>query len=155
MKRSLLALGALVIAASLSACDAKPDGGEKPGPVKSYKEYVDPAVNFKVSYPDGWVTSITAGSRAIFYSSNEIADGFATFEPKGNHGAKIEVMAKAGDPSMVETMIGELKEVFTDPNAVKAPEQTTVNGLPATKVSYSAGLGESGTFTAERYFIVT
>ncbi|MBC8144602.1 MAG: hypothetical protein H7X80_03390 [bacterium] len=121
----------------------------------SYKEYVDPAVNFKVSYPDGWVSSITAGSRAIFYSSNEIADGFATFEPKGNHGAKIEVMAKAGDAALVETMITELKEVFTDPNAVKAPEQTTVNGLPATKVTYTAPLGESGSITAERYFIVT
>jgi hypothetical protein len=152
MKRSLLALGAVVVALGLGACDAKVD--TKPAAVSTYTPYTDPVLKFAVSYPEGWVSSATAGSRAIFYSSNEIAEGFSTFEPKGHRGAKIEVNATPGDAALVSQKIDELKEVFTEPNAVSAPEQTTVNGMPATKVTYKTNVEEGADITAERYFIV-
>jgi hypothetical protein len=152
MKRSLLALGAIVVAAGLASCDAKNES--KPAVVSSYKTHTDDIARFSVSYPDGWMISTTPGSRALFYSDANVAEAFSTFEPAGRRGAKIEVNAKQGDASLVPTMIAELREVFTEPGAVKEPEQTTVNGLPATKVSYGALLEEDGQFTAERYFIV-
>lgn len=152
MKRTLVALGAVVIAAALGACDNK-SAGDKPAPVASYKEYTDPTYGFTLSHPENWVATLTTG-RAIYYSTELIADGFATFEPKGQRGAKIEVHAQPGDQALVDQMLADLKGVFTDPSAVKAPEQTTVNGLPATKISYGTPLADEGTLTAERYVII-
>src|SRR5687768_11312846 len=111
MKRFLVAVAALIATAVIVGCGEKTEG-EKPAPVRSYKEYTDPSTQFKVSYPDGWVTSIS-GSRAVFYSTTEVADAFSTLEPKGQRGGKIEVMAEAGDASVVDARIAELKEVFT------------------------------------------
>lgn len=152
MKRSLLALGAVVVAAGLASCDAKNES--KPAAVSSYKSYTDDIAHFSVSYPDGWMMSTTPGTRAIFYSSGDIADAFSTLEPAGRRGAKIEVSARQGDATLVEQMIAEIREVFTEPGAVKDPQQTTVNGMPATLVKYGGLLEEDGQFTAERYYIV-
>lgn len=152
MKRTLLALGTIVLAVGIGACNAE-NKDTKPVTVSSYKEYTDRDMQFTVSYPDGWVMSI-AGSRAVFYSRPEIAEGFSTFEPKGQTGGKIEVHAQPGDAALVEQNINDIRGLFTDASAVKAPTQTTVNGLPATMISYSANLG-GDVITAERYYIVT
>jgi hypothetical protein len=151
MKRSLPALAAVALAFALASCESKVD--VKPAAVTSYKPYVDPDYRFSVSYPEGWVSSIASG-RAVFYSATEVADAFSSFEPKGQRGGKIEVKAERGDAARVDQMIAEIREVFTKPDAVKGPEQTTVNGMPATKVTYQAELEEGGAFKAERYFIV-
>ena len=152
MKRSLVALGAVVVAAAIGACDNK-SAGDKPAPVASYTEYTDPTYGFKISHPENWVATLTTG-RAMYYSTELVADGFSTFEPKGQRGAKIEVHAQPGDQALADRMLADLRGVFTDPDAVKGPEQTTINGMPATKISYGATLADEGTLTAERYVVV-
>jgi hypothetical protein len=153
MKRTLPALGAIVLAVGLAACDAKVD--VKPNAVSKYSTYTDPSTNFSVSYPDGWVSTTTTGKRAAFFSTSGVADAFSSFEPKGERGGKIEVVTQPGDAAFIDQNIAELKSFYTDADAVSAPQQTTVNGMPATLVTHGTELeADGGTFKAERYYVV-
>lgn len=152
MKRSLsMLLPALTIAALVVGCGGKEDN--KPVTVASYKDYSDPVLAFGVKYPSDWAQGVQAGSQAAFYSSKEVADGFAKFTPQGQHGAKIEIGATKGGEDAMKKAIADFQGNFTEPNVFKAPEQTTLGGLPATKLSYSFDL-EDTKFTAERYYVV-
>jgi hypothetical protein len=150
MKRSLLTLLSLVWLATLAVgCG----GNKSSGPVKvnGYKEYADAVVKFAVRYPDNWTNSVNPGHKAVFYSSGRMFDAFikGIAEP----GAKIEVAAMPGDAAAVQASIDSLKANFTDPNVVKAPEKSTLNGMEATKVSYGYDF-EDTKLTAERYYVV-
>jgi hypothetical protein len=149
MKQTFLMLVAIASVVAVG-CSTKEES--KPVTVTSYKDYKDGKYNFMVRYPDGWTVAAQPGSRALFYSSQEIVDGFSNMEPKGNRGARIDVMAMDGGDAERDKSIEDLKGLFNDPNVVKAPESTTLNGMPATKVSYTFDL-DNTKFTADRYYV--
>jgi hypothetical protein len=153
MKRSLLTLlPAVAIAALVIGCGGKEDN--TPVTVSSYNEYSDAVLKFGVKYPADWAQAIQAGSQAVFYSSREVADGFTKYAPAGQRGGKVEIGAMKGGADAMSKAIDEFKGQFTDQNIFKAPEQTTLGGLPATKLSYSFDV-EDTKFTAERYYVVS
>lgn len=152
MKRSLTILApAVALAAILASCGGNQKTDE-PVTVSSYAEHRDARYKFAVKYPENWATAAGSGI-AAFYSSQIIADGFATFDPKGNRGGKIELGTAEGGPEKVTSMVEELRAVLTDTNNMGAAEQLTLNGLPATKVRYAFNFGDGTPFTAERYFV--
>ncbi len=152
MKRSLsTSLPVLALAALMIGCGGKEEN--KPVTVSEYKEYSDPVLKFGVSYPADWAQGIQPGSRAVFYSSKEVADGFSTFQPNNQRGAKIDVGGMKGGTEAMNADIANLKGMFTDQSVLKAPEQTTLAGMPATKISYSFDV-EDTKFTAERYYVI-
>jgi hypothetical protein len=58
-----------------------------------------------------------------------------------------------GGQNALTKSISDLREPFTDPKVFKDPEQVTLNGMPATKISYTFEV-EDTRFTAERYYVV-
>jgi hypothetical protein len=154
MKRILLiSIPALALGLIAIGCGGK--GSSQAVNVTSYKQYTDETRNgMAVRYPDGWTVAASPGSKAIFYSSPRMYDAFVAYKPQGELGAKIEIAAMQGDQTGVQASIDSLKAQFTSADVVKAPEQTTINGMPATKVSYGFDLPEDETkFAAERYYI--
>lgn len=152
MKRSLLALiPVCALSALLGGCGEK----EQSGPVtaKNFTTYTDEFLKFSVRYPSDWKPGISAGSQAVFYSNAAAADGFIRYEPNKQRGAKIDVGAMKGGQEQMNEAINQLKDPFTDPAVFKAPEQVTLNGMPATKISYSFDV-EDTKFSAERYYVV-
>lgn len=152
MKRSLLALiPVLAFSALLGSCGEK----EKSGPVaaKNFAQYDDEFLKFSVRYPSDWKPGISPGTQAVFYSNSAAADGFIRYDPKGQKGAKIDVGAMKGGQEQMNESIKQLKDPFTDPSVFKEAEQTTLNGMPATKISYSFDVDDTK-FTAERYYVV-
>lgn len=153
MKRSLLALiPALSIAVGIAGCGDK-QKAEGPVTVNSYAEYTDEPLKFSVRYPSDWAKGIQSGSQAVFYSSQAISDGFTQFTPNGQQGAKVHVFAMVGGEAEMQTSINDLKGQFIDASVVKAPEQTTLAGNPATKIRYEFDVDDTR-FTAERYYVV-
>jgi len=152
MKRSLLALiPVLTLAVAVAACGGKKESG--PVAAKSFAQYTDEFLKFGVRYPSDWKAGVSAGSQAVFYSNAAAADGFIRYEPNKQRGAKIDVHAVKGGQEDLNKSIAELKDPFTDPKVFKEPEQVTLNGLPATKISYSFEV-EDTKFTAERYYVM-
>jgi hypothetical protein len=146
----------LVPALALAAIVASCGGNKKADPVtvSKYVEHRDTKYKFALRYPENWATSAESG-RAAFYSSQIIANAFAEFKPEGNQGAKVEIGSAEGGPEKITSMVAELRDVLTDPNNMKAPENVQLNGLPATKVSYGFGLDDGSTFTAERWYVAS
>jgi hypothetical protein len=152
MKQSLLkAFPVLAIAVIMAGCGGKEDS--TPVTVSSYTEYSDPVLKFSVRYPEGWKQTNSQGKQVVIVSGSRVFDAFATFEPQGELGAKIEVGAQAGDDAAVDKSIQELRSTFTDASILKGPEAGTVNGMPAKKVSYSFDVSDVK-FTVERYYVV-
>ena len=152
MKRSLMALiPVLAVSVMAAGCGGKKESG--PVVAKNFSEYTDQFLKFSVRYPSEWKSGVSAGSQAVFYSSPEVADGFMRYEPNKQRGAKIDVHAIKGGQEELNKSITELKEPFTDPKVFKEPEQVTLNGMPATKISYSFEV-EDTKFTAERYYVM-
>jgi hypothetical protein len=152
MKRSLLALiPVLAFTAVLAGCGDK----KGPGPVaaKNFSEYTDEFLKFSIRYPSDWKSGVSAGSQAVFYSNPGVADGFIRYEPKGQKGAKIDIHAMKGGQEDLNKSITELKDPFTDQKVFKEPEQVTLNGMPATKISYSFDVDDTK-FTAERFYVM-
>lgn len=150
MKRSLLALVPVIsLAAVIGGCNGKK--GE-PVAVKSYADYTDGILKFSVRYPADWAKGVQPGSQAVFYSTQAVAESFSKFEPVGD-GAKIDVHAMVGGQEAMDKSVAELKETFTDPSVIKSTEQTTLNGNPATKISYGFDVKDTK-FTAERWYVV-
>jgi hypothetical protein len=151
MKQTLLkAIPVLAIAVIMSGCGGKEESA--PVTVSSYTEYSDPVLKFAVRYPEGWKQTASQGKQVAFVSSSRVYDAFATFEPQGELGAKIEVGGGPGDDAAVDNSIQELRSTFTDASVLKGPEATTLNGMPAKKVSYSFDVGEVK-FTVERFYV--
>ncbi|HVZ40826.1 MAG TPA: hypothetical protein VHI13_16220 [Candidatus Kapabacteria bacterium] len=152
MKRSLLALIPLLALSSIiGGCGDKKGSG--PVTAKSYETYNDEILKFSVRHPAEWAKGVQPGVEAVFYSSTSVGDGFTRYEPKGQRGAKVDVGSMLGGQEAMNKSIEDLKAPFTDPNVVKAPEQTTLNGMPATKISYSFDV-EDTKFTAERFYVM-
>ncbi len=151
MKRSLLALvPALAVAVVIGGCNGKKEEG--PVSVNSYTEYTDEILKFSIRYPTDWAKGIQAGTQAVFYSSQAVAESFNQFEPKGQRGAKIHVHAIVGGEPEMQASINELQGLFNDPSVLKAPEQVSLNGNTATKIRYEFEV-EDTRFTAERYYV--
>jgi hypothetical protein len=150
MKRSLLALVPVIsLATVIGGCNGKK--GE-PVAVKSYADYTDEILKFSVRYPSDWAKGIQPGTQAVFYSTQAVAESFSKFEPTGD-GAKIDIHAMVGGQEAMDKSVAELKETFTDPSVIKSTEQTTLNGNPATKISYGFDVKDTK-FTAERWYVV-
>lgn len=150
MKKIFL-LSTVAFIAFFSAC--KKSEAPKPEAVSDYVEYNDAVLNFGTKYPKGWAQAIEQGKMAVFYSSPKIQSGFSEFDPQGERGAKIMVGAMKGGEAEMQNSIEGLKSVFTDPNVFKNEGQTTVNGMPATKISYSFEV-EDTKVTAERFYVI-
>jgi hypothetical protein len=152
MKQSLLkAFPVLAIAVIMTGCGGKEDS--TPVTVASYTEYSDPALKFSIRYPEGWKQTASPGKQVVIVSGARVFDAFMTNKPEGELGAKIEVFAQPGDDAAVQQSIGELKAAFPDPNSLKGPESSTVNGLPAQKVHYDF-IVDDVQFTVDRYYVV-
>jgi hypothetical protein len=155
MKRSLsILVPAVALAAIVASC-----GGNKkddqPATVSKYVEHRDPKYNFSVRYPENWAASTGSPGVAAFYSTQVIAKGFTDFNPAGDKGAKIEIGTTEGGPEKITEMIAGVRDMLSDPNNMKAPEDVTLNGLPARKVNYAFTFEDGSKFTAERYFVAS
>lgn len=151
MKRSLLAFFPILALSVLTGCGDKTDSG--PVKVKKYDQFSDEILKFSVRYPADWAKGIQPGAQAVFYTESAISNGFTQYEPNGQKGAKIDVGSMPGGQEVMDKSIETLKEPFTDPKVFQAPEQTTLNGMPATKLSYSFDVDDTK-FTAERYYVL-
>lgn len=152
MKRSLVALiPVLALAITIVGCGNKKGSG--PVTIKKFDTYDDPVLKFSVRYPTDWPKGIQPGSQAVFYSSEAITDGFTRYDARQQTGAKIDVRAMLGGQEAMDSSIAELKRPFTEQSVFQAPQQTTLNGMPATKLSYGFDVDETK-FTAERYYII-
>ncbi len=150
MKRSLLALIPIIsLATAIGGCNGKK---ADTAAVTSYADYTDEILKFSVRYPSNWAKGIQAGSQAVFYSSQAVAESFSNFEPVGD-AVKIDVHAMVGGQEAMDKSVAELKETFTDPQVIKSTEQATLNGNPATKISYGFDVKDTK-FTAERWYVV-
>ncbi|MDB5034591.1 MAG: hypothetical protein JWQ98_1832 [Chlorobi bacterium] len=153
MKRSLLALvPAITIAALMVGCKGKVD--DQPPVVKGYTTFTDELAKFSVRYPSDWKPANQAGTQVDIYSRTSVADAFSSFKPNKERGAKIEIRSVKGDQAAMDSSISELHAQFTDASVFKAPEKTSINGMPATKLSYGFEV-EDTKFQAERYYVVT
>ncbi len=151
MKRSLLALvPALAVALVVGGCNGKKEEG--PVSVSSYAEYNDEILKFSVRYPSDWAKGLQPGSQAAFYSTQAIGEAFSNFEPKGQRGAKVHVVAMVGGAPEMQASVNELKGLFNDPSVLTGPEQVSMNGTSATKYRYEFEV-EDTRFTAERYYV--
>ncbi len=152
MKHSLLTLVlAAVLVMLMTACGGSEDSG--PVTVESYKDYSDPALSFSISYPEGWPQSVKVGHQANFYTTSRMSDAFYDYNVvEGETGARIWVTSIEGGEETLPMTIDTLKRMFTDPSVIKSTEETTLNGMPATKITYGFEVAEP--FHAERYYVV-
>ena len=157
MKRSVLVLVPALAVATLAAatlivgCGGKGDSG--PVSVKKFDQFNDEILKFSVRYPAEWAKGVQPGVQAVFYSSSAVSDGFTKYDPNGQKGAKIDIGSMPGGQETIDKSIEELKAPFTDPNVFQAPTQATLNGMPATKITYSFDV-EDTKFKAERFYVM-
>lgn len=110
----------------------------EPIPVGEMNEYKDPGFGFKIKYPKEWIQLGTTG-KAVFAKSQEVANKF--IDPKsGEDGARVTAEVMRYDGKTIEEILtgarDNLKQSWQNIE-LQPDQQITVNGKPATKISYS------------------
>lgn len=117
--------------------------------------YTDDVSTMQVKFPKTWVKATEPGSRFVVYSSAEARTEFLNMGRVLNEedvpGAKIDVMTIAkADTTTLEAFI-ENHKIYS-PEIYKAPENVTIDGLPAVKLAYSFPYKVSN-LTGEMYVV--
>ncbi len=139
MKRQLVQLFLIAFSAIILVSCGE-DNKVKAPEITEFDKYQDPVTQMELTYPKGWVKASEAGSRFITYSSSEARTEFLNMGRVLNEedipGAKIDfVTIKKQDTVTMEAFI-ENQKVYS-PETYKTPENVTIDGLPAVKLSYS------------------
>jgi hypothetical protein len=128
---SLVFLGLAFLSAS---CGKKEEDMSpvQPGETEVFKDQV---YKFSFKAPKKWVAESTPGTRTAYFSSQGAEVRFSKFT-EGEYGAKIEVGVKNG--STKENALDEYKGSLEGVNFGN-PEQATLGGAPALKVTFNQG----------------
>lgn len=116
------------------------DNKVKAPEINGFEKYKDEVTSMELQYPKGWVKATEPGSRFASYSSKEARIEFLnigrTLSEEDVPGAKFDVMTiEKKDTVKMEDFINNHK-IF-DPAIYSAPQTVTIDGVPATKLTYS------------------
>jgi hypothetical protein len=116
-----------IVAVSLVGCSKKAE----PVPIIGWERYADPVRNFSIEYPANWTHRSIPGEQFYAISIAGAEQRFIEYG-EGPSAAKLEMrVVKTATP--LEQFIKEDK-IFAD--EAYTQEQTTLAGVPATKLSY-------------------
>lgn len=151
MMKVLRALAPVAVCVAMMAgCGNKVE----PAKIDGLESYTDPATNFTAQYPKNWAASKQSQLLYVVSSSEPgVADRFVQLDKPGPAGAKIEVRSiKLTDSVTVERQMAIDRRGIDDPRFFQT-EQTTLGGVPATKVRFSFD-AEDGKFISDKYYAV-
>lgn len=117
--------------------------------IKELATYEDPILGFSIKYPTNWEIQKYPGDRFLAFTTRTVIKRFRTFEPEGESGAKIELLAvKLAEGQTLDSVMQ--KKQFT-PETYSAPVKITIDGVEAYKQTYEFPLGD-GIFQGEIYY---
>jgi hypothetical protein len=117
--------------------------------IKELAVYDDPILGFSIKYPTNWEVKKYPGDRFLAFTTKTVIKRFSTFEPNGESGAKIELLAiKLPQGQTIDSVMA--KKQFT-PETYSAPTKVTIDGVQAIKQTYQFPLGD-GLFQGEIYY---
>ncbi|MGB9770768.1 MAG: hypothetical protein ACPLX7_02180 [Candidatus Kapaibacteriota bacterium] len=117
--------------------------------IKELATYEDPIMGFSIKYPTNWEIQKYPGDRFLAFTTKTAIKRFRTFEPEGEAGAKIELLAiKLPEGQTLDSVIS--KKQFT-PETYSAPTKVVIDGVEAIKQTYEFPLGD-GVFHGEIYY---
>jgi len=117
--------------------------------IKELAVYDDPILGFSIKYPTNWEIKKYPGDRFLAFTTKTVIKRFSTFEPEGEAGAKIELLAiKLPEGQTIDSVMA--KKQFT-PETYSAPTKVTIDGVEAIKQTYQFPLGD-GLFEGEIYY---
>lgn len=144
MKKSF-ALLLLFIVVLLSSCGEKKHIVE----IKELATYEDPVMGFSIKYPTNWEIQKYPGDRFLAFTTKTVIKRFRTFDPEGEAGAKIELLAiKLAEGQTIDSVMA--KKQFT-PETYSKPTKVVIDGVEAFKQTYEFPLGD-GVFQGEIYY---
>lgn len=145
MRKILLLLSFICILILLESCNGKKNVVE----IKELETYKDPVLNFTIMYPKNWETQRYPGDRFLAYSSKTVIKRFKTFDPEGESGAKIELLAiHLVEGQTIDSVMS--KKIFT-PETYTSPQKVSIDGVEGYKETYQFPLGD-GLFQGEIFF---
>ncbi|ROL57005.1 hypothetical protein D9V84_06155 [Bacteroidetes/Chlorobi group bacterium Naka2016] len=117
--------------------------------IKELATYDDPIMGFSIKYPTNWEIQKYPGDRFLAFTTKTVIKRFRTFDPEGEAGAKIELLAiKLPEGQTIDSVIA--KKQFT-PETYSAPTKVVIDGVEAVKQTYEFPLGD-GVFHGEIYY---
>lgn len=117
--------------------------------IKELAIYDDPILGFSIKYPVNWEIKKYPGDRFLAFTTKTVIKRFSTFDPSGESGAKIELLAiKLPEGQTIDSVIA--KKQFT-PETYSAPSKVVIDGVEAIKQTYQFPLGD-GLFQGEIYY---
>lgn len=129
-------------------------GGQKkmePVPVGQMEEYRDPGYGFRISYPQGWLSSAEVG-HVQFFNQADVDKKF--LDPTGAfpNGVIIEVSV-IKTQNAAQDRKAKVDEMVRNSFQIGKEEEVTVAGVPAIHDSYSANWGSGIMETGDHYYI--
>ncbi len=139
-------LVSLALIAIIAGCGKKEEDMSpvQPGEMVTYKDLV---YRFSFKAPKAWAAESVPGEHTFYYSTPSTETRFQKFT-EGDYGARIGVGAM--EHSTKEKVANDFKQSM-DNVTFSNPENTTLGGLPAIKISYSIQGDEDG-LTGYRIF---
>ena len=131
-------------------------GGQKktpPVPVGQMEEYRDPGYGFRISYPQGWLSSTEVG-HAQFFSQPDVDKKF--LDPTGAfpNGVLIEVSVIKTETAAQDRKT-KVDEMLKNNFQIGKEEGISVAGMQAMRTPYSANWGAGVKETGDHVYIVT
>lgn len=149
MKRiSAMMLAALMTSLLVLGCSKKANDVA----IDDLANYQDPIVKFSLQYPKNWVVAKSAGSRFVAFSSKEAMEKFRDLgnpNMEESPSFKIDVVAIKLENGMTFDSVVAGKQF--QPQVYSAPQNVTIDGVPAIKQTYQFDLGTT-TFHGEVYY---
>lgn len=135
----------ILVLITLLSCNGKKGIVE----IKELDTYTDPVMNFSIKYPKNWEVQRYPGDRLLAFSSKTVIKRFRTFDPEGESGAKIELLAiQLAEGQTLDSVMN--KKMFT-PETYSKPQKFTIDGVEGYKETYQFPLGD-GLFQGEIYY---
>jgi hypothetical protein len=131
-------------------------GGQKktpPVPVGQMEEYRDPGYGFRISYPQGWLSSTEVG-HAQFFNQPDVDKKF--LDPTGAfpNGVLIEVSVTKTETAAQDRKT-KVDEMLKNNFQIGKEEGISVAGMQAMRTPYSANWGAGVKETGDHVYIVT